>query len=172
MLLWRWGPRQLVMAASRMPIVSSYRDISGWTNVRYAAHSRTDSLVPSTFAAPTDAAIRALRSYQRVGASRRGPLGNSNARHALPNRLGVHAPRRFLIHGCSRISSDELLVIPSEGAKRRSRGIAIVRAERLSVGIPAIPRLAALARNDRRSRYSIDPSASANRWCDSVSGGT
>jgi|KBSMisStandDraft_5_1062788.scaffolds.fasta_scaffold195402_2 hypothetical protein len=24
MLLWRWGPRQLAMAASRMPVVSSY----------------------------------------------------------------------------------------------------------------------------------------------------
>src|SRR5436190_16017580 len=88
------------------------------------------------------------------------------------NRLGVHSPRRFLIHGGSRIWSDELPVIPSEGAKRRSRGIAVVLAERLSVGTPAIPRLAALARNDKRSRHSIDPSARANRSCDAVSGGT
>src|SRR5213075_1778723 len=39
-------------------------------------------------------------------------------------------------------------VIPSEGAKRRSRGIAVVLAEWLSIGTAAIPRLAALARND------------------------
>src|SRR6478735_3098367 len=45
-------------------------------------------------------------------------------------------------------------VIPSEGAKRRSRGIAIVLAERLSIGTAAIPRLAALARNDTILRPS------------------
>ena len=55
---------------------------------------------------------------------------------------------------------------------RTAGGIAVMLAEWFSVGTPAIPRLAALARNDKRSRYSIDPSASANRWCDSVSGGT
>src|SRR4051812_32676354 len=44
--------------------------------------------------------------------------------------------------------NDTSPVIPSEGAKRRSRGIAIVLAEWLSSGMAALPRLAALARND------------------------
>ena len=54
---------------------------------------------------------------------------------------------------------DSWAVIPSEGAKRRSRGIAVVAAEELSIGTTAIPRLAALARNDNaaseRERRSI-----------------
>ena len=51
---------------------------------------------------------------------------------------------------------DEALpVIPSEGAKRRSRGIAVVRVEWLSIGTVAIPRLAAIDRNDPvEARYA------------------
>ena len=51
-------------------------------------------------------------------------------------------------------------VIPSEGAKRRSRGIAVVLAEWLSIGTAAIPRLAALARNDTSP---VIPSEGAKR---------
>src|SRR5207344_2312976 len=43
-------------------------------------------------------------------------------------------------------------VIPSQGAKRRSRGIAVVLAEWACIWTAAIPRLATLARNDSNDR--------------------
>ena len=60
-----------------------------------------------------------------------------------------------------------LAVIPSEGAKRRSRGIAVILAEWLSIGTTAIPRLAALARNDSALTVFTRPTrrASAARSC-------
>jgi TonB family protein len=53
-----------------------------------------------------------------------------------------------------RWSSCERRVIPSGAPKARSRGIAVIPVEGPSVGTAAIPRLAALARNDTIRRFA------------------